>query len=285
MSVWSIQFTISPALFWLTAAYTTFFILGLVLSMQVPFVGFQPVRTSEHMAAHGKHCAICSGRGFNSCLTSGNDQASRLMVQPMWSLRADPIVLFPNGNCSSCLCWYGACCSSGCRWYLTDIFLIQAILKQVSLARLLLGTFLFLLSLRNCFVWSKKDISCLILGSVWFLETLEPGNLDHHFASILTITLSVHFFLSSVIGLWVVLAGVFVLLQAYMFLITIRDRMSWETFKDVFIGLMVIAGGLVFMAIVFLTWAGKLLFHFSSPRFALQRREHTFLHQTSLHSL
>ncbi|XP_065194399.1 dolichyl-diphosphooligosaccharide--protein glycosyltransferase subunit STT3B-like [Sycon ciliatum] len=33
--------------------YTTFFILGLVLSMQVPFVGFQPLRTSEHMAAIG----------------------------------------------------------------------------------------------------------------------------------------------------------------------------------------------------------------------------------------
>ncbi|XP_032807587.1 dolichyl-diphosphooligosaccharide--protein glycosyltransferase subunit STT3B [Petromyzon marinus] len=34
-------------------AYSTFFILGLILSMQIPFVGFQPVRTSEHMAAAG----------------------------------------------------------------------------------------------------------------------------------------------------------------------------------------------------------------------------------------
>ncbi|XP_042898648.1 dolichyl-diphosphooligosaccharide--protein glycosyltransferase subunit STT3B [Parasteatoda tepidariorum] len=34
-------------------AYTTFFILGLLLSMQIPFVGFQPVRTSEHMASAG----------------------------------------------------------------------------------------------------------------------------------------------------------------------------------------------------------------------------------------
>ncbi|VEL06626.1 unnamed protein product [Protopolystoma xenopodis] len=32
-------------------AYTTFYILALLLSMQVPFVGFQPVRTSEHMAS------------------------------------------------------------------------------------------------------------------------------------------------------------------------------------------------------------------------------------------
>ena len=35
------------------SAYTTFYILGLILSMQVPFVGFQPLRTSEHMAAAG----------------------------------------------------------------------------------------------------------------------------------------------------------------------------------------------------------------------------------------
>ena len=35
------------------SAYTTFFILGLLMSMQVPFVGFQPIRTSEHMAAAG----------------------------------------------------------------------------------------------------------------------------------------------------------------------------------------------------------------------------------------
>ncbi|XP_013396956.1 dolichyl-diphosphooligosaccharide--protein glycosyltransferase subunit STT3B [Lingula anatina] len=34
-------------------AYTTFYIVGLVLSMQIPFVGFQPIRTSEHMAAAG----------------------------------------------------------------------------------------------------------------------------------------------------------------------------------------------------------------------------------------
>jgi len=37
----------------LYVAYSVFFILGLVLSMQIPFVGFQPIRTSEHMAAAG----------------------------------------------------------------------------------------------------------------------------------------------------------------------------------------------------------------------------------------
>lgn len=34
-------------------SYSTFYILGLILSMQIPFVGFQPIRTSEHMAASG----------------------------------------------------------------------------------------------------------------------------------------------------------------------------------------------------------------------------------------
>lgn len=34
-------------------AYNTFFILGLLCSMQIPFVGFQPLQTSEHMASAG----------------------------------------------------------------------------------------------------------------------------------------------------------------------------------------------------------------------------------------
>jgi len=34
-------------------AYSTFYVLGTLFSMQIPFVGFQPVRTSEHMAAAG----------------------------------------------------------------------------------------------------------------------------------------------------------------------------------------------------------------------------------------
>lgn len=42
-----------PTLFFFLA-YSTFYIVGLILSMQIPFVGFQPIRTSEHMAAAGK---------------------------------------------------------------------------------------------------------------------------------------------------------------------------------------------------------------------------------------
>merc|ERR1712227_648964 len=34
-------------------AYNTFFIMGLISSMQIPFVGFLPVSTSEHMASAG----------------------------------------------------------------------------------------------------------------------------------------------------------------------------------------------------------------------------------------
>jgi len=35
-------------------SYSTFYVLGTMLSMQIPFVGFQPTRTSEHMGALGK---------------------------------------------------------------------------------------------------------------------------------------------------------------------------------------------------------------------------------------
>jgi dolichyl-diphosphooligosaccharide--protein glycosyltransferase len=34
-------------------AFSTFYVIGTILSMQIPFVGFQPIRTSEHMAAAG----------------------------------------------------------------------------------------------------------------------------------------------------------------------------------------------------------------------------------------
>ncbi|KAH8924920.1 glycosyltransferase family 66 protein [Atractiella rhizophila] len=37
----------------LYVAYSSFYAIGTLASMQVPFVGFQPVRTSEHMAALG----------------------------------------------------------------------------------------------------------------------------------------------------------------------------------------------------------------------------------------
>ncbi|WFD27574.1 dolichyl-diphosphooligosaccharide--protein glycotransferase [Malassezia nana] len=37
----------------LYVAYSSYYVIGTLASMQIPFVGFQPVRTSEHMAALG----------------------------------------------------------------------------------------------------------------------------------------------------------------------------------------------------------------------------------------
>lgn len=37
----------------LYVAYSSWYAIGTLSSMQVPFVGFQPVRTSEHMGALG----------------------------------------------------------------------------------------------------------------------------------------------------------------------------------------------------------------------------------------
>lgn len=34
-------------------AYSSFYLMGTILSMQIPFVGFQPIHTSEHMGAFG----------------------------------------------------------------------------------------------------------------------------------------------------------------------------------------------------------------------------------------
>ncbi len=55
------------------SAYTTFYILGLILSMQVPFVGFQPLRTSEHMAAAGKLFIFCKKKKKKNALKKQGD--------------------------------------------------------------------------------------------------------------------------------------------------------------------------------------------------------------------
>ena len=48
----------------LYVAYSSWYAIGTLASMQVPFVGFQPVRTSEHMAALGVYSSIRSKFGF-----------------------------------------------------------------------------------------------------------------------------------------------------------------------------------------------------------------------------
>ncbi|KAK6639746.1 Dolichyl-diphosphooligosaccharide--protein glycosyltransferase subunit stt3b [Polyplax serrata] len=56
-------------------SYTTFYVLGLLLSMQIPFVGFQPIRTSEHMAASGVFAlliAVATLKHVQSILTKAD---------------------------------------------------------------------------------------------------------------------------------------------------------------------------------------------------------------------
>jgi dolichyl-diphosphooligosaccharide--protein glycosyltransferase len=50
-------------------AYSVFYIMGTIMSMQIPFVGFQPIRTSEHMAAAGTF-ALLQAYGFLNYLRS-----------------------------------------------------------------------------------------------------------------------------------------------------------------------------------------------------------------------
>uniref|UniRef100_A0A0N5AKN6 Dolichyl-diphosphooligosaccharide--protein glycosyltransferase subunit STT3A n=1 Tax=Syphacia muris TaxID=451379 RepID=A0A0N5AKN6_9BILA len=50
-------------------AYSIVYTLGTILSMQIPFVGFQPVQTSEHMAAFGVF-GLCQLVAFSNWLRS-----------------------------------------------------------------------------------------------------------------------------------------------------------------------------------------------------------------------
>ena len=61
------------------------------------------------------------------------------------------------------------------------------------------------------------------------------------------------------------LLGTFALLQAYGFLVYIRSKVSWTDFKNIFIFAVVAVAGLVFIAVIFLTYAGKqcILHHFN----------------------
>jgi len=54
-------------------AYSTFYLLGSIMSMQIPFVGFQPIQTSEHMGAFGIF-GLCQIVGFASWMQSKMSQ-------------------------------------------------------------------------------------------------------------------------------------------------------------------------------------------------------------------
>ena len=66
----------------LYVAYSSWYAIGTLASMQVPFVGFQPVRTSEHMAALGEFSL------FEIVL-----RADLVMVRCLW----------PSSNCFLCI--------------------------------------------------------------------------------------------------------------------------------------------------------------------------------------
>ncbi|KAI8391839.1 Oligosaccharyl transferase STT3 subunit-domain-containing protein [Radiomyces spectabilis] len=59
-------------------SYSTFYVLGTLMSMQIPFVGFQPTRTSEHMAALGVF-GLCQIMGFVQLVRS-HVQAQQFQV-------------------------------------------------------------------------------------------------------------------------------------------------------------------------------------------------------------
>jgi dolichyl-diphosphooligosaccharide--protein glycosyltransferase len=66
----------------LYVAYSSWYAIGTLASMQVPFVGFQPVSTSEHMAALGLYFLFIYPTDssliyFNSCLRLTPDRRFR----------------------------------------------------------------------------------------------------------------------------------------------------------------------------------------------------------------
>uniref|UniRef100_A0A3P9KGY1 Dolichyl-diphosphooligosaccharide--protein glycosyltransferase subunit STT3B n=1 Tax=Oryzias latipes TaxID=8090 RepID=A0A3P9KGY1_ORYLA len=80
-------------------AYSTFYIVGLILSMQVPFVGFQPIRTSEHMAAAGVF-ALLQAYAFLQYL---KDRLTRQEFQTLFFLGVSlsgrsVVAAFPNSR-------------------------------------------------------------------------------------------------------------------------------------------------------------------------------------------
>lgn len=88
---------------YLSTAYSTFYIVGLVLSMQIPFVGFQPIRTSEHMAAAGKSDGLfhfwTGSAGAKSELTDNRQKKKRNLANPYYH-KAAPSVSANEKRCT-----------------------------------------------------------------------------------------------------------------------------------------------------------------------------------------
>eukprot|EP00042_Codosiga_hollandica_P049025 m.561255 g.561255 ORF g.561255 m.561255 type:complete len:793 (-) comp57795_c1_seq2:195-2573(-) len=77
-------------------AYTSFIALGFILSMQIPFVGFLPVQTSEHMAALGVFGLIQLYTFFKFGLSTVPQNVQKWIINRFFigTLAASPVVLF-----------------------------------------------------------------------------------------------------------------------------------------------------------------------------------------------
>jgi len=72
-------------------AYSTFYILGVLLSMQITFVGFQPAQSSEHMLALGTFGLIQLIFGINWVRTHISEQQFRRFL---WSTISTSAIVF-----------------------------------------------------------------------------------------------------------------------------------------------------------------------------------------------
>ncbi|KAI0979939.1 hypothetical protein GJ496_006814 [Pomphorhynchus laevis] len=75
----------------LYVAYSTFYVCGTLMSMQIPFVGFQSVRTSEHMAALGVF-GLLQIYFFVSAIIARNRNYKKLMIYAFLCIVAISVV-------------------------------------------------------------------------------------------------------------------------------------------------------------------------------------------------
>lgn len=98
----------SPRLY---VSYTTWYALGTLASMQIPFVGFLPIRSSDHMAALGTFISLPSTLVTRQSLTP-------ILPSLQVSLASSRLLLLSNGSVDRCQagssrpCFAPSSCSS-----------------------------------------------------------------------------------------------------------------------------------------------------------------------------
>jgi dolichyl-diphosphooligosaccharide--protein glycosyltransferase len=95
----------SPRLY---VSYTTWYALGTLASMQIPFVGFLPVKSSDHMAALGRR-----GHGECSAIAWLTDpQVSSASFNSLLSLSTSALSYLPSSFSCFFARWCSLCSSS-----------------------------------------------------------------------------------------------------------------------------------------------------------------------------